>query len=292
MRIQEDIILWGPSGSGKTSLLRAFIKRLNRLSAQDEDFFFNAINWQTGLPFPTTSFEERPEGTQYEADELVIIERKPKKKSPVHENSCAFEYRIHIKDLAGGRAIQSAQDDQVSLNGNNIIISLDATSNTSTHNYPAKKYATDLLNLYNRLYRMEKRLSNMRIVVCVTKTFGSGIRFMVNPAGEIEVHNGLLQELAAHFKGSGVIVELKRLETSAAGFQIFLTSATGFYTKDGDRWENYYHGIGDSKKWLASEEEWDPIGVTDPFFWMFNENETRYFAKRSAFLPWPIFNPR
>src|SRR5258708_18710443 len=125
MRIQEDIILWGPTGSGKTSLLQAFIKKLNRLSPQNEDFFFNAINWQTSLPFPADKLEERPGGTQFEADELLIIDRKPKKKTPAHQNSCAFEYRIHIKDLAGGRAIQSAQDAHISLNANNIIISLD-----------------------------------------------------------------------------------------------------------------------------------------------------------------------
>src|SRR5258708_34793740 len=107
---------------------------------------------------------------------------------------------------------------------------------------------------------------------------------MVNREGKSESDTSVLDELEDHFKGSNIHDELKRLKSDAAGFKIFLTSATGFYAKNGNQLENYYSGNDDPKKWLADEEAWDPIGVTDPFFWIFNQNEDRYFPKKSKFL--------
>src|SRR5258708_32618694 len=104
---------------------------------------------------------------------------------------------------------------------------------------------------------------------------------MVNRESKIESDTSVLDELEDHFKGSNIHVELKRLKSDAAGFKIFLTSATGFYAKNGNQLENYYSGNDDSKKWLRDEEAWDPLCVTDPLFWNFKQNETRNSPKNA-----------
>lgn len=301
-KTKESIILWGPPSSGKTTLVKAFIRKLSLLSADDTDFFYDATNWQTNFPFDPKRLEQKALGTQFEADELIAVERKPKQKTPQHQYSCAYEYLVHIRDLEGGRAISSAQDNSILLNADNLVITVDGArfaSNVSSEH----KYSTDLNNLRMRLKsEKQKRGQKVNIAFCITK--GDKFNMVTNPSGSMEMtQNDVLDKIRQEDRLLYLAIEQFRYESEIFHCNVFFTSSTGWYFKGGEKYDNHSEPQDDNEKWLHDTERWDPVAVTDPFFWLFNtyEEEQEKLKNKPASnlwgirrdtikrIPWPIF---
>lgn len=301
MRTKKNIILWGPPSSGKTTLVKAFIRKLSLLSADDTDFFYVATNWQTNYPFDPELLEQKAPGTQFEADELIAVERKPKQKTPQHDYSCAYEYLVHVRDLEGGRALLSAQDNNILLNADNLVVTVDGAR--FTNKIPSEhKYSIDLNNLRTRLINeKQKRGQKVNIAFCVTK--GDKFNMVSGPGGSLEMtQTDVLDKIKQEDKLLYVAIEQFRNESDIFHCHVFFTSSTGWYFKGGEKHDNHSEPQDDNEKWLRDTERWDPVAVTDPFFWIFNtyeeeqeklkdqQNLNIWNRKRDTIkrIPWPI----
>ena len=282
--IEETVVMWGPTGAGKTSLFYAFLKKLERLSILSKDFFFEALDLQSGFPFDNNIGKYGIEATDVDiSDDLLSIKRIPKIKSVENELSCSFVHKVHIQDYAGKYSIAATVDPYKVLSSNNFILALDS--------YKGFDYQRHLANLHQRLLNGQNDNTQIRIAVCVTKIDLDEDGVLVTPAGQIIMNDSDLDAyITRHF---GIEVKTS-LDMFAADDRFvinkFLTSAVGFYYdgEEDQRMSNYlitnqtdaFDKVEGSQKWLKDEKKWNPVGVADPFFWIFTLSEKKILEKR------------
>ncbi len=287
--IEETVIMWGPTGAGKTSLFYAFLKKLERLSISSKDFFYQAINLQSGFPFDNNVGRDGIEATDVNiADELLSIKRLPKIKSPENELSSSFVHRVHVQDYAGSYSIAATRDHNKPLESDNFILALDKNRDFD--------YKKELDNLNLRLQGGDSDNKRIRIAVCVTKIDTWNFNVLVDERGKVLEDSDRIDELII---GNFNVAVKTALDMLAADNRFivrkFLTSSAGFYYDNDEkakRLPNYLtrqmetseDAVG-PQKWLKNEADWNPIGVADPFFWFFtlSEEEVRNNKKRNAF---------
>lgn len=280
--IEETVVMWGPTGSGKTSLFYAFLKKLERLSISSKDFFFEALDLQSGFPSDNNIGKDGIEATDVDiSDDLLSIKRIPKIKSVENELSCSFVHKVHIQDYAGKYSIAATVDPNKVLHSNNLILALDP--------YKSFNYQHHLANLHQRLLIEQNDNAQIRIAVCITKIDLDKDGVLVNPAGQPIMAGSALDAYITRRFG----IEVKTsLDMFAADDRFvinkFATSAAGFYYDDEEnqRMSNFTNQteasdkVAGPQKWLKDEKKWNPVGAADPFFWIFTLSEKGILEKR------------
>jgi GTPase SAR1 family protein len=273
----EKIALWGPPNSGKTSLFHALIKRLSVLNLENENFYYEAINPETGFSYSIKEVETRPKANEWKiSDEIVHIKRIPKKNNKfglTDRGYYNFVHSVHLQDYQGSYAVETAfNHNGAVLNSNNLLIAIDGDTKR-----PSETSYSELLPAI--LSRFKGSKTKTRIAYCVTKSDRQQERIT------IDRNQGKFLTQAKDFLETSPDEKMRQIwgiidqYNQDVGFEseVFLTSAVGMLWKS-----NSSEIIGPNlanEEWVSNLDQWRPIGVEDPFFWIFNKVEDEYFNR-------------
>jgi len=250
------IVFWGPIGSGKSSLFNSFsasIYKYYQLSDVAYQLFDSSYEFSN--PFKTPYMGNPTTDTR---EELFIFSRqfyKEKKGAKVSSHL----HEILLIDNPGGW-LMSAVDDlpdenqwvrEKILRSNGIIVTLDPTFDRQ----PRADYTGYIIKLVN----LVKTINTVHYwAFCLTK-MDLYPKLINNEPWDV-LRELFGQELHNFLKSY----------TPANQIEVFITSAFGF-TKDNEPNTNGWT--------LANQEEWEPINVEFPFFWIFEKLEMERLVK-------------
>lgn len=258
--MDSNILLWGAPSSGKSTLLNAFIAELFvRSTSTKHDFAYQILDGLTDTPL----FEdkEKPFPTFDLTDKLIYIQRYTK--IDQHLDSYEFQHKLTVRDSNGQSTIDWSRGERNSFhvsveNFEKLIVVLDST----TSDVDKKECIQDFTRLCNKL--RQNKNNKKFVAVCLTK---------IDQMQRVQSSESLFSEL---FKSD--VNAIKAMLASHIEMRFFSTSALGYYYNGYKNVPNYSNTSG----WLEKEVDWSPLGVVNPFFWLFDKSEEEFIAQTKA----------
>ena len=265
-----DIALWGPSASGKSWFLHALSKELDWYNRVDPNFEYRLYDYKDSpvRDYSLPNNEILP--TAFAEDYAWRFERRGKKNTLPHKISSHL-HNIVVHDSPGRTMIDAVVNNSKYENemynnilrySNNIIVFLDPTNindnpisetannsflNTTKHDYERLLYELIKISLEEKKY--------LRLAICLSK---SDLISNCLPA----------EELVSTIFGQDLINIIKSRQVISSFFRISSVGIVNI-TAEGN---------------LREVENWNPINVVSPFFWIFESVERERITTGDSFF--------
>lgn len=280
--IKTNIALWGITGSGKSWLVHAFAKELMWYTENDPDFIYS-LKDTDNAPIRSLKAPSRQdiEATQSTEDHIWVFERRGRKNSRSHQIS-SHAHQIVIHDNPGKGLVDAAESSLSDGNlissaihaSQNLILMLDPTSVKSSPvvgkdigAHTKSDYERWVGSLIDGLLSKSPN-KNLRVAVCVSKSDLVQIQLPT-------------EEIVKVIFGEGIF---RALNFPHVEKRFFKLSSVGYFKKAGGskRLPNITpDDLADAK--LLDEDNWNPINVVTPFFWLFEAIERERIRQGDIF---------
>lgn len=262
--LSSHIVVTGDSGSGKTALIESFLYRI-AVNSRRQDTYENKVqlevidsNDRSHFIPNNNVFDELKNTVWYERRSYTIVRRIQELNQTI-----THQHLIRIDDAPGDALVYLSQLPtvmpkppqalletimQIYQEADAIVVAIpDGGESTSNTNYT---------NLLKYLFDVCKQSCCFAIVI--TQNDASRVN---DPEEHIQIFYDL--------KANENIINM--LKFSKHQYKLFSSSACG-YLSNGDR--NLDKGLTSENpvKWgLLRKVQWEPSGVVDPFYWLFNQ---------------------
>jgi hypothetical protein len=276
----SNIALWGPKGAGKTWLLNAFMKDLDKYNTDTSNFSYFLHN-KTGMQTPLINgLDAETFGPSVENETIRWeFQRRGKQLDKRSHQVSTHTHDIAVHDNPGDWLTNAVSPNNSNRNAlavsmlrksNNLIMVLDPTHVIGTPipgeeinpNAPTKTEYAQWFSILMQFLKEQELQAN--IAVCLSKS------------DKIKVYLET-KELIRVIFGENII---RILEKSGFNINYFRVSATGKINHiDGKTESNLDH----ETQSIKDIDQWRPINVSAPFFWLFEIIERERIRKDDFF---------
>ena len=299
------IVLWGPTGVGKDWLFRAFAKELEFYNLHDSRFRYELFERMPGQrePQPTQVEIPIPFPSIATTEYSFIFRRRD------FRDGISQEHNLIIS-INNAFTLIRCLDDPASFpdalrsirNSDSTFLVLEPPFEEGMQKPEEQPFVDSLNNDYDYFY--SKRLDFASLPNWNRKTYLKYIQLLLEvyanePRRNIAICmtkmdrlriNGTPQEIFEQLFGPKLNALLE-LHSRLHNINFFSTSAVGFINKDGLLIPNIQDG------YILYPDQWDPINVAAPFFWIFEQIERARLeqspwwsrnTRQKAYIPYPL----
>ncbi len=297
------ITLWGPTGAGKTWLINAFVKKINFLHSNSQEFKYRLYKYPSKEPSFVSPKSISP--TSDPEHNLFLFERIGPNLNSYKYQLSSHSHLLSIRDSKGSNTLSMLEKPDNSrmtlvntINAEGIIIVLDPTMTSTNSNRDQTSesiISSELLSpplddknqyerydvpiarheyfywvneLINVLEKYSSRRGGPFFAACITKVdlLSKGM-YKRDPWDLIDGYFGR---------------EMVDILRSRVNVEAFAVSSYGFLR---DEYPNYDSASGG----LMNISEWSPLNVESPFFWIFQNIELKRLSQSTTIFD-KLFN--